>query len=127
MARIAEHFANTLGVDWLEARVAGSINQKMQTRQVIVEGGLNINCQETNILNNELLSWPDLFIVIGQESSEVQDMPLGVRQKNWPLTDFFESKYRDSSSQNAYLSAEVELKNRIRSMINGMRMFSKSD
>ena len=127
MARIAEHFANTLGVDWLEARVARSVDQRVQASRVTVEDGVNINCREATVLNEELLGWPDLFVVIGQGSTDVPVMPPGVRQKNWPLTDFFKPNNTDAKHQINYLPAESELKNRVKSMINGMRMLSKSD
>ena len=128
-SQMAEGYANFLGEDWIEARSAGIEAHGKNPRAIAImaEDGVDISAQESTRLTPEMLEWPDLLVsVCGHADDNCPVLPEHVRKKHWPLEDPAKATGSDAEITQAFQSTRDEVKRRVISMVNGMKMFSNS-
>ena len=128
-SQMAEGYANKIGKDWIEAKSAGIKAYGISPRaiSIMLEDGVDISSQESAIVSSEMLEWADLLVsVCGYADENCPVVPYHVRKKHWPLDDPAKAKGSQDEITQAFRSTRDEVKRRITSMVNGMKMMSKS-
>ncbi len=128
-SQMAEGYANALGVDWIEAKSAGieAHGKNPHAIMVMAEDNVDISQQESAVVSQEMLDWADLLVsVCGHADEYCPILPAHVRKKHWSLDDPAKATGSQDEITDAFRVTRDEVKRRVNSMINGMKMFEKS-
>ncbi|MDH3325100.1 MAG: arsenate reductase ArsC [Gammaproteobacteria bacterium] len=127
-SQMAEGYANTLGKDWIEAKSAGIEAHGKNPRAIAImfDDGVDISEQESMILSPDMLEWADLLVsVCGHADESCPALPVHVRKKHWPLSDPAKAAGSEYEIMEAFRITRDEIKRRVISMVNGMKMFEQ--
>ncbi len=89
-SQIAEGWASYLGGDWLRVQSAGIESHGKNPRAIAVlkEAGVDISCQESSKLTDDMLASADYLVsVCGHADENCPVLPTGIRKEHWPLND----------------------------------------
>jgi len=129
-AQMAQGFANRLGQDWIEAKSAGleANGGNPHAVAVMAEEGVDITTQASRVIDTELLAWADLLVTVcGQMDENFPTLPGHVKKKCWSLLDPAVVTGSQEEVRQAFRVARDEIKCKVVSMVNGMKMLAKSD
>jgi len=129
-SQMAEGYANSIGVDWVEAKSAGieAHGKNPRAISIMAEDGVDISAQASTVVTTEMMEWADLLVsVCGHADENCPVVPSHVRRKHWPLEDPAKAQGTDKEIHKAFLNTRDEVKRRIESMVNGLKMLAKSD
>lgn len=126
-SQMAEGYAKALGADWLDARSAGIEAHGKNPRAIAVmrEDGVDISGQVSNVVDDEMIKWADLIVTVcGHADENCPASPATTRKKHWPLPDPAKATGTDDEIMQEFRSVQKEVKQRVLSMIAGMKMIS---
>lgn len=129
-SQMAEGYANTLGKDWIEAKSAGIEAHGKNPRAIAImaDDGVDISEQESMVVTAEMLEWADLIVTVcGHADENCPAISTHVRKKHWPLDDPAKTTGSEVEISRAFQTTRDEVKRRIASMVNGMKMLANSD
>lgn len=129
-SQMAEGYANTLGKDWIEAKSAGieAHGKNPRAIEIMAQDGVDISAQESTVVTADILAWADLVVsVCGHADENCPALAPHVRKKHWPLDDPAKASGSADEVTQAFQSTRDEIKRRVGSMVNGMKMLAKSD
>lgn len=89
-SQIAEGWASHLGGDWLRVQSAGIESHGTSPRAIAVmqEAGMDISCQESTKLTDDMLASADYLVTVcGHADENCPVLPTGIRKEHWPLND----------------------------------------
>ena len=130
MNEMALGYANTIGKDWIEAKSAGieANGNHARTISIMAVDGVDISGQESTVVTPEMIDWADLLVIVcGHEDENFPAVPVHVRKKYWSLDDPASVTGSEEEISQAFRATRDEVKRRVVSMINGMKMLAKSD
>jgi len=128
-SQMAEGYANSLGKDWIDAKSAGIEVHGKNPRAIAImaEDGVDISAQASSVASEEMLRWADLLVsVCDHAEKNCPVVPSHVRRKHWPVADPAKVSGTEEEITLAFRESRDEVKRRVNSMINGMRMMMKS-
>lgn len=129
-SQMAEGYANSIGREYVLAKSAGIVAHGKNPRAISVmeDDGVNISDQESTVVSPELLEWADLVVsVCGHADENCPALPNHVRKKHWPLNDPAKAVGSEESVMACFYQIRDEIKSRVMSLVNGMKMLEKSD
>ena len=118
-AQIAAAMANTLGHEWLEARAIGelSIQQQEAARAALKEIGISFTGSQAWASDDNPLHWADLLVLVDEVPNVPHPLPARLQYRHYP--------FPASATVSPVLRDAV--RDKIQSIIGGMKMLHKSD
>jgi arsenate reductase len=123
--QMAEGYLRSLGENLIHAQSAGMESKPIDQRVIAVmdEDGVNIRHQQSNLISADLLTWADLVVTLGEDSSTLHvAVPNSAHHKHWavhPPTDLAD---REQALQE-FRECRNEVKRRVQGMMNAIRLF----
>lgn len=89
-SQMAEGWAHHLGGDGLQVQSAGLESHGKNPRAIAVmqEAGVDISCQQSTQLTDDMLALADYLVTVcGHANEHCPVLPAGIRKEHWPLDD----------------------------------------
>lgn len=116
----AAEFADRLGQDWIEARVAVADTERQDPRTLAAMGAH----RESPVPTEALFMWADLVVTIGDAAAaHCPALPAHVQKKHWAVDPL-----RLDEAQGVVAQAvRDDIRARVEGIVGGLRLMAKSD
>jgi len=128
-SQMAEGYGVTLGNKWMEVKSAGidATNIDVRTIEIMAEDGVDISTQESITVSADMIKWADLVLTLSNYAkNNCPDIPDHVRTKHWSIDNPGKATGTSDEITYAFRSTRNEIKYKVNSMINGMKMMEKT-
>lgn len=119
-SQIAEGWARQLGGDWLEVQSAGIESHGKNPRAIIImkEAGVDISCQESTKLTDEMLASADYLVTVcGHADEHCPVLPIGMRKEHWPLSDPAKATGSEEEIMAVFRESRDDIRQRVMDLI----------
>ena len=124
-SQMAEGFMRKEAHDLIEAHSVGISSKPLDRRtiEVMKEIGIDIRNQQEKLVSRKSLLWADVIIVIaGPDESLNPAVPSSATEKRWVIAS--PEINEDGDSLNGYRKTRDQVHQRVRGLIQSMRLFS---
>lgn len=122
-SQIAEGWTRRLGGAQVEVQSAGieAHGKNPRAIKVMQEAGIDISCQESTIVSEEMLNLADVVVTVcGHADEQCPTLPPGVKKVHWPLTDPAKATGSESEIMNEFRATRDEVRTRVQGLLNSL-------
>jgi arsenate reductase len=119
-SQIAEGWARHFGGDALSVESAGIEAHGKNPRAIAVmrEGGIDIDGQESTIVDDRMLQRADIVVTVcGHADEQCPVLPPGVTKLHWPLTDPAKATGSDEEIMQEFRATRDEIEHRVSELL----------
>ena len=123
--QMAEGYLRAFAENLLEVQSAGMESKPIDQRviEVMDEDRVNIRHQQSNLISADLLTWADLVVTLGEDSSTLHvAVPNSAHHKHWVVTPPADLADREQALEE-FRECRNDVKRRVQVMFNAIRLF----